>query len=155
MLRERAAIQVDQALENLDKNLEKGLITLKNESLFLNQNKESTAYEAYNIVLEMIKSWNYKEEPMKIIQISNTIINPLYKIGRKLVLEKNYEKAISVFFILILLKPDLELLWLGLAIAEQKLGNIDKAIFAYEQLLFLNPQHELSKKTLKQISPKL
>ncbi len=65
--------------------------------------------------------------------LSNETMSYFYQVGRSFLQEKEFIKARSLFFLLSHLNGGVYEFWLGLAIAYQELGDVEKAIAAYRR----------------------
>ena len=79
----------------------------------------------------------------------NKLCEPIYRIARKSLIDKKFNEAMSIFAVLVALRPDLENNWLGFAIAQEELNHMEYAQAVYEYVLSLNPSQEIAKEALK------
>ena len=82
---------------------------------------------------------------------SSVLCQPIYQIGKKCLLDQKSQQALSIFAVLVVLRPDLENVWLGLAMVEEQLNRLDDAREIYKHVLKINFSQVTAKKALERL----
>lgn len=107
-------------------------------NLFLDKAEDKD--KVLQIFLKMFSTFASLKNLGKAYPITNEDLEVLEEIAKKELVNKNIEEAEAMYRLIIQLDPTFSGAWVGYALCEQELGNLDVAEAIYELALSLMPQ---------------